>query len=345
MGAPPVDNGNCCSRFCQGVRDTIRTGCNTAVNSYTISRAGKAAVAGINLAEVYTPLSEGTSNVRTALRGTVKWLDAIDIISRVREWFLGEVKGFWKVLSRICLTVFQAIGVMNLLDALKVIDFKAMLSKLSHIPVLGTLITLPSAWLYVGSTFFSAFNNGSRISSYGTEAKKNAALKEALEIKKQVYGNLGNGRTMNALQQRYFDAKHHAEIEKGKLGETVDVGVALNRKIQTKWDNFVNLAQAFSKQANAANRIQGHVDHLDHRIKVIDAREYNANLTRSKSIVGIINDIMKTLFISLGLIGAALGVALISFEAVPMLFFGAVAAGFSLFKCFYEAQAPKTVSA
>lgn len=332
-----TDSG--CSRCCTQFKDTVNVGFKTMLEGETVNKTAKLATVSIKLKDAIKPASEGWQNLYVALKGCIAWLDVIEIINRIREWVVGEVKGFWKVLSRICLTIAQTINVMNFLDMVKLINFKGMLESMSRVPVLGDIIALPGALLGLGAYLFSMIHNSVKVRRDSAETSKNVAKREACEVKLRALAIMEHSpeswdTESVKLEHAYIDARKIIEAAKAKKGETVTSASSLANKIKNKWDAFITAAEEGDKA-----KIRAYNQALIQRHSV---KEYNANLDKSKSRLSIIRDVSKVLLYSLGLLGLAVG-GLLAVTSIPMLALAAVSAAIGVFKVFYDKRRPKEV--
>lgn len=349
-------NEGCCTTCCTKFQNGVNTVGKKMFEGDSINKTAKLGVATISLVKALYPLHEAWSNLSTALKGCITWLDTFDIINRVREWLGGEVKGIWKILSRICLTAFQTINIMKFLDYLKFIDMKSITETLGRIPVIGFIVGLPSLILGLGAYLFSLVHSSTKANENGLKATLANAKKEACEIKQSVIEALQNkgyefmkDESYVTLEKRYHAAKEMIVTAKLGLGhkKTKDaadknakiIRDATDQNIRIRWDQiFISLEAKGTTSASglAVDKAKAELADLKGRINHHKAQAYNGSLEKSKAIVSIISDVSKSIFFACGLIGIFTEISFLAFASLPMLIMGTIAAATGVFKVFYD---------
>jgi hypothetical protein len=329
----------CCTKFQNGVNTVGKK----MLEGDSINKTAKLGVAAISLVKALYPLHEAWSNLSVALKGCITWLDTFEIVNRVREWLGGEVKGVWKILSRICLTAFQTINIMKFLDYLKFIDMKSITETLGRIPVIGFIVGLPSLILGLGAYMFSLVHNSTKASENSLKAALANAKKEACESKKSVIEELkdkGYDKFMvdpsyDTLYKKYLVSKEKVNAAKISLGQKVKD--ATDQNIKIRWDQiFINSEDRTATSGLKLDVVDAELVNLKGRINHHKAQAHNGSLEKSKAIVSIVSDATKAIFFACGLIGIFTEISLLAFASLPMLIMGTIAAATGVFKVFYD---------
>lgn len=293
----------------EGLNKTAKLG------SVTISFVGK----------ILGTIADGWNNFNGVLRSGVEFLDFVDIISRITEWVKGEVKGGWKIASRIFLTAYRVLSVVSFLEKLKLFDLGPTVERLSRIPVIGLLVNIPLN--VIGLISFSLSTVHNSIEVHKDNAKLILATNKlaALQLKQQLISD-----PAQQLEDKYVDSILKIRAAKVTLGKlpSVDNSEDAIAQIRQQWQS----------------RTTGNVDNakLTKDIKKADLRISVAKTERGRTLLGLINDVLKVAVISLSLVGLAVGGILAS-TSIPMLVLGLVVAGVGFYKVFHDKYAKMSI--
>lgn len=346
----PKNPPGCCTNFCNKFQNGVNVFGKKVLEGYSINRIAKSAIANISLVSALYPLQEGWHNLKTVLVGCVTWLDLFDIINRAREWLTCEIKGMWRIISRVCLTAFQIIGVIKFLDYLKFIDINNIIQPLSRIPVIGFIVGLPHLTLITAAYLFSLINNATKLSPEGTQAILSEAKREACEIKKNALEGLksvdpyvfSKSAEYHKLHSNYLTCKEKIKNLKKSLGEKVcDIEAQHYTCRFEKLFTDVKSEETVSKLK--IDELEINLKEIKKRVAYHKVQAHNGNVTWSKTVVGIISDLSKTIFLTCGLIGVFTEISFLAFTSIPMLTMGAISALAGVFKVFYDIRSLEPV--
>lgn len=261
----------------------------------------------------------------------------MDIFVRITEWIKGEVKGAWKIASRVCLTVFRVFNVISFLEKVKLIDMGPVVSKLSTIPVIGWIVNLPVGLIGIFAFGLGTVNNSIQVAADSARKRIQENIKQALVARRIAINPKADAMDI-AIQKNKYEVAHNAiQSDKALLSKLKD-HVDLKRRNYTVLDqNQIQAQWNTRSQPNYATDAS-----LDKRIKRANLQVNKITVERGKTIVGLINDAIKVAVIALFLIGSIVG-GILAATSIFMLSASLAAASIGFYKVFHDKFAKMSV--
>lgn len=295
-----------------------------------INKAAKFGASIINfISKVFGALADGWYSLSTAFKAVATFLDVTDIVARAVEFAKGEIKGAWKIASRVFLTAFRILCVIDFLEKVKLINLKGVMETLGNVPVLGWIINLPSSLLGLASFSFSLVHNSLQLKADKAKAKLNDNKRIALEARQKALTEKDSAKKA-VLESTYTKAVEEVRAAKVALGKLKPADVAA-KKVEDIAVQFNNRVDTKKGEKTLAVRIEN-----------CDIETRNTRISKIKNIVAIINDVIKVTCIALSLLGLLLGGILVA-SSIPMMALGVVASAMGLYKCFHDKIAKDSV--